>query len=295
MKKVKKVAIVSPSVMLSERPFNSEKWLAYLQEDLGLETVLTPTALTGTKLETFQAKDKARDIMAAYADNSIDALIAVHGGAAALRVLEYFDFEVIRRHPKPIIGFSDTTSLQFGIFGRTGQAYITGFLPEYDFRDGRIAAQTDEDLRRVLAGEKFDAVSGVCVHSGVAEGVLIGGNMSTISDLSGTSYYPDLTDKILLLEDECEPAYKLKLMLTQLKYNPTFGGMKGIVFGRFSECSDHVTQGTVASVVEDFAAQVELPMIRDFDYGHIQGRRVLTCGVKYRLDAASRRLEQIGE
>lgn len=295
MKKVKKVAIVSPSVMLSERPFNSEKWLAYLQEDLGLETVLTPTALTGTKLETFQAKDKARDIMAAYANDSIDALIAVHGGAAALRVLEYLDFEVIRRHPKPIIGFSDTTSLQFGVFGRTGQAYITGFLPEYDFRDGRISAQTDEDLRRVLAGEKFDAVSGVCVYSGVAEGVLIGGNMSAISDLSGTSYYPDLTDKILLLEDECEPAYKLKLMLTQLKYNPIFSGVKGIVFGQFTDCSDHVTQGTVASVVEDFAAQVELPMIRDFDYGHIKGRRVLTCGVKYRLDAASRRLEQIGE
>ena len=200
MKRIRKVAVVSPSVMLSERSFNTEKWLAYLQQDLGLEVVLMPTALGGTKLETFQARDKACDIMAAYADDSIDALLAVHGGASALRVLEYLDFEVIKKHPKPVIGFSDTTSLQFGVFGKTGQAYITGFLPEYDFRDGRIAAPTDEDLRRVLAGEKFAASSGVCVHPGVAEGVLIGGNVSTISDLSGTPYYPDLNGKILLLD-----------------------------------------------------------------------------------------------
>ena len=295
MKRIRKVAVVSPSVMLSERSFNTEKWLAYLQQDLGLEVVLMPTALGGTKLETFQARDKACDIMAAYADDSIDALLAVHGGASALRVLEYLDFEVIKKHPKPVIGFSDTTSLQFGVFGKTGQAYITGFLPEYDFRDGRIAAPTDEDLRRVLAGEKFAASSGVCVHPGVAEGVLIGGNVSTISDLSGTPYYPDLNGKILLLEDECEVSYKLKLMLTQLKYNPTFGGVKGIVFGQFTDCSDHATHGTVTGVVEDFAAQVGLPMVKDFAYGHIQGRRVLTCGVRYRLDAENGRLEQIEE
>ena len=88
MKRIRKVAVVSPSVMLSERSFNTEKWLAYLQQDLGLEVVLMPTALGGTKLETFQAGDKARDIMAAYADDSIDALLAVHGGASALRVLD---------------------------------------------------------------------------------------------------------------------------------------------------------------------------------------------------------------
>ena len=294
MKPIHKIALVSPSVMLSERDLRAEIWLEYLREKLGLEVVVMPTALTGLKLSTFQAKEKARDIMAAYEDESIDALLAVHGGASALRVLEYLDFEVIKNHPKPIIGFSDTTSLQFGVYGRTGQAYVTGFFPEYEFRtEEGIRPMVEEDLRRILSGQKFKAQSGESVHGGVAEGVLIGGNMSCISDLSGTPYYPDLSDKILLLEDECEVSYKLKLMLTQLKYNPTFGRVRGIVFGRFSECCDHITHGSMESVIEDFAAQVKLPMMKEFEYGHFKDRHVLTCGVKYRLDADNCLLEQV--
>lgn len=292
MKSIKKIAVISPSVMLSERSMNETIWLPYLK-DLGLDVVMMPTALTGARLETFQAKDKARDIMAAYLDDSVDALLAVHGGASALRVLEYLDYDVIKKHNKPIIGFSDTTSIQYGVFGRTGNPYITGFTPEYAFRMGGITPMVDEGFKKILRGERFAAQSGKSIRAGVAEGILIGGNMSGISDLSGTPYYPDLNGKILLLEDECEVSYKLKLMLTQIKYNPTFGGVKGIVFGRFSECNDHITHGTMESVVEDFAAQVDLPIIKDFNYGHFREHLILTCGVKYRFDAGNCVLEQI--
>ena len=294
MRKIKKIALISPSVMLSERELNSDLWMKYFM-DLGLEVVITPTALSGKYLDTFQAKDKAKDIMDAYRDKSVDALIAVHGGASSLRVLEYLDFHEIKKNKKPIIGFSDTTSLQFAVYGMTGNSYVTGFFPEYEFRSGDIDSYVDSGFRKILDVDKFNVCSGECVNSGVAEGILIGGNMSTISDLSGTPYYPDLTDKILLLEDECEKSYKLKLMLTQLKYNPTFVGVKGIVFGKFSECEDHVTHGTVDSVVEDFAAQVNVPMIKNFNYGHFKSREVLTCGVRYRLDANNCHLEQIEE
>ena len=294
MKKIKKIALVSPSVMLSERELTPDLWLKYFA-DLGLEVVVMPTALEGKYLSTFQARDKAKDIMDAYRDDSIDALVAVHGGASALRVLEYLDFEEIKKYNKPLIGFSDTTSLQFGIYAKTGNSYVTGFFPEYEFRDGVIDKLVEKGLKKIISAERFEVKSGECVHEGVAEGILVGGNMSSISDLSGTPYYPDLTDKILLLEDECEKSYKLKLMLTQLKYNPSFSKVKGIIFGKFSECDDHITHGSVDSVVDDFAAQVNVPMIRNFNYGHYKSREVLTCGIKYRLDAKSCYLEQIEE
>ncbi len=294
MKQIKKVALISPSVMLSERELNPDLWLEYF-EKLKLNVVMMPTALSGRCLSTFQAKEKAKDIMDAYEDDSVDALIAVHGGASALRVLEYLDFDVIKKNKKPIVGFSDTTSLQFGIYGKTGNSYVTGFFPEYEFRNGVIHPNVDEGFRAFLRGDVFKNVSGECVHKGVTEGILIGGNMSTISDLSGTPYYPDLSDKILLLEDECEKSYKLKLMLTQLKYNPTFAMVKGIVFGKFSECEDHITHGSVESVIDDFAAQINVPMIKSFNYGHFKDRCVLTCGVRYKFDAEKCLLEQIEE
>ncbi len=294
MRKIKKVAVISPSVMLGKRNFNESLWLEYLQ-GCGLEVVVMPTAFSGDKFETFVAKEKARDIMTAYKDESIDALMAIHGGAAALRVLEYLDFAEIKKHNKPIIGFSDTTSLQMAVFGMTQNPYISGFLPEYEVRDGVVNKFIDEQFKNILQNKKFEATSGETVNCGECEGVLIGGNMSTISDLSGAKYYPDLSDKILLLEDECEVSYKLSLMLTQLKYNPTFGKLRGIVFGRFSECSDHVIFGSVDEIINDFAKQVNIPIIKNFNYGHFKERYILTCGVKYRLDAKNCVLEQIAE
>ena len=295
MKQIKKIAIISPSVMLSNRPLNQEKWLIYL-ENLGLEVKIMPSVYTtGNILDTFSAKEKAIDIMNAYIDESVDALVAAHGGASALRTLEYLDFDVIKHYNKPIIGFSDTTALQLAVYSKTGNDYITGFLPEYELRDEDVSTLVDEGLKEILTGQKRSVCSGECVHEGTIEGILIGGNLSTISDLSGTPYYPDLSNKILLLEDECEISYKLKLMLTQLKLNPTFGGVKGIIFGKFSECEDHITHGTVESVVEDFAAQVKIPMIKNFNYGHFKDRLVLRCGVKYNFDAKKTLLQQIEE
>ena len=68
--RLKKIAIVSPSVMLSEREFNKEKWLNYL-DSLGLEVEIMPTAFDGTRLETFAARDKAKDIMERKWPNSL--------------------------------------------------------------------------------------------------------------------------------------------------------------------------------------------------------------------------------
>jgi muramoyltetrapeptide carboxypeptidase len=292
MHPIKKVALVAPSVSCRGPLQVQDKWLNYLHA-LGLEVVVMPSAANSGILTTFQAKQKAEDIMTAYADPSVDALIATHGGASSLRVLEYLDYDLIAHNPKPLIGFSDCTTIQMGIFARTKQPYITGFMPERDFRYGDIDPLVDKGWHQILAEQNFKTTSGVPVHSGQAEGVLLGGNLASMLNLFGTRYQPDLSQSILLLEDVDEQAYNLKQMLTQLKYNPNFATVQGIVFGTFTECQDHVTHGTVDSVVEDFAAQVNLPMIKDFNYGHGNARFVMTCGVKYRLTADTACLEQI--
>lgn len=77
-------------------------------------------------------------------------------------------------------------------------------LCEYDFRRGNIDPTVDRDLRAVLGGEKFFSEEGSCLRGGNAEGTLVGGNLSTLSDLNGTPYYPDIRDSIILIEDEVE-------------------------------------------------------------------------------------------
>lgn len=270
--------------MLSERDLQIDKWLKYLQ-NCGLEVVVAPTVLSGGCHYIGDYQEKARDIMQMYQNPQIDALICAHGGAGALNVLEYLDYNIIAANPKPIIGFSDNTSLQLAVYAKTGNRFVTGFSPEYEFRNGNISPLVDEQFRKIISGESITYISGEVVKSGVAEGVLLGECLSTISDLNGTPYYPDISGSILLLEDEDEKAYKLGLMLTQLRLNPNFKNVKGIIFGRFADCTDSPTQGSVDEVLAEFCAHVKVPVIKNFDFGHFHERFVLKCGGRCKLSA----------
>ncbi len=289
------VALVSPSISLNrKRDINVDGVVRYLTS-LGFKVIVAPSCYSGLTLTADSDKAKADDIMAMYRNLEVKALFALHGGAASLRVLPFLDFDEIKKNPKPLIGFSDTSSIQMGIYSQTGLPYISGFLGEYELRQGEVDALVVQDLRTVLKGEKFYSREGVSLRGGVAEGVLIGGNLSIFSDLTGTPYYPDIRDKIILFEDECEKPYKINLMLTQLRLNPWFEHVRGVVFGRFSECElEGSTFGTVDDVIDDFVRQTKVPVIKNFNYGHFPTRHVLTLGVSYRLDADNCVLEQIG-
>lgn len=288
------VGIISPSIVLSEKSsLNLDASLEYLHA-LGLKTVLAPTALTGLRLTPNSDTEKARDIMDMYRNPQIKALFAAHGGASSLRLLPLLDYEVIRANPKPIFGFSDSTTLQLGIYAQTGQPFVTGISLEYEFRGRTIHPLVSQSLQNILSGKKFRCSEGQTLNGGSAEGILLGECLSCITQLQGTPYFPSLKETLLLIEDECEPPYKIDQMLTQLKMHPDFGGVKGIIFGRFSECTSNAdTHGTVNEVIDAFAQNIDIPVIKDFPFGHFPRRCVLPCGIRYRLDADACVLEQI--
>lgn len=289
------VAIVSPSISLSgaER-IDIEAGISYLRS-LGLKVKVFPQALKGTRWHPGSDEAKVADLHAAFADPEIKMIFAPHGGAGAQRLLNRLDYNLIRANPKPIVGFSDITAIQLAIYAQTGQPFVSGFLPQYDFRGGNIDSLVDTTLRQVLCGKKVTAAGGTTLHGGIVEGILLGECLSMLSDLSGTPYYPDLKDKILLLEDECEKPYKIDLMLTQLCQQPDFENLKGIIFGAFTECEATVnTHGTVDDVIADFAGRVAVPMVKNFPFGHIKSRPVLPMGVTYRFNADTGSLQQIG-
>ena len=157
--KIKTVGIISPSIMLSERDLQIDKWLKYLQ-NCGLEVVVAPTVLSGGCHYIGDYQEKARDIMQMYQNPQIDALICAHGGAGALNVLEYLDYNIIAANPKPIIGFSDNTSLQLAVYAKTGNRFVTGFSPEYEFRNGNISPLVDEQFRKIISGHRDGNIPG---------------------------------------------------------------------------------------------------------------------------------------
>lgn len=288
------IGIISPSIVLSDRDcINLDAALAYLRT-LGLNPVLAPSALTGLRLTPDSDEQKARDIMDMYRNPEIKALFAAHGGASSLRLLPLLDYETIRRNPKPIFGFSDSTTIQLGIYAQTGAPFVTGISLEYEFRSRNIHPLVDSALKNIVNSVPYCAVSGKTLRPGSCNGILLGECLSCIAQLFGTPYMPDLSGKILLIEDECERPYKIDQMLTQLRYQSGFDKLRGVVFGRFSECEAQArTHGEVKDVILDFVRHTSFPVISDFEFGHFPGRQVLLCGVPYRLNADSCTLEQL--
>ena len=103
-----RVAVVSPSFAAPGAfPAIHELAMRRLREDFHLVPVEYPT----TRQLGAPAADRARDVMSAFADPGIRAVLATIGGADQLTVLPFLDPHVVRSDPKPFVGYSDNTNL----------------------------------------------------------------------------------------------------------------------------------------------------------------------------------------
>lgn len=286
-----KVGVISPSSFIEKGSI--EEGISYL-ESFGLTTVLGNYTNSIYRYMGGNDEQRAQDIMDFFKNPEIKAIFCTRGGGGSTRLLPYLDYEVIKNNPKPIFGLSDSTGLQNAIYAKSGNISYTGFLLVYDFRSGAIDGLVDASLQEIFKGNKLVIKDGETVISGVAEGAIIGGNIATFCRLFGTGYCPDFKDKILLLEDVGGKTWQLDLMLEQIKQQANFDKLKGIVFGAFTNCQQFdVEDGTVDENIAYFCDGLNIPIIKNFTYGHIPSRHVLPIGKLCRLDANNCCLEEI--
>jgi muramoyltetrapeptide carboxypeptidase len=124
----------------------------------------------------------------------------------------------------------------------------------------------------------------------VAEGRLLGGNLSVLSRVIGTAYMPLLEDTVLLLEDQGERPYRLDRMWTHLELAGVFGRIKGIVLGSFTQCEEPGAPYSSAEVLRELAAATGVPCAAGFPIGHGEANEPVPLGVRVRLDAGAQRL-----
>lgn len=284
-----KVGIISPSSFLRD-PKSIDLGLEYLRS-LGLIPVLGQHVYSTYRYMGGTIENRVTDIHNFFADSEIKAIFCTAGGAGSQYLLPHLDYELIRNNPKPIFGFSDNTALQLAVYAKTKTASVTGFSLKYDFKDGQINSLVNQSLQQIINNQKPDLHYGQTVRGGQSEGILIGGCLSLLCDLCGTEFYPELDNAILLLEDDDEKTYKTDIKLLQLKQSPNFKKIKGIIFGKFSnmEIIDP-EDGSIDEVINEFCKDLDIPVIKDFPYGHIPNRVVLPIGVPVRLDADNCRL-----
>ena len=123
---------------------------------------------------------------------------------------------------------------------------------------------------------------------GIAEGELIGGNLTVLTTSLGTGYQPDTEGCILFMEDIGEPVYKIDRMLTHLKMAGVLDGIKGFVFGDCTDCPmPRVDHFTLEEIIKQHIEPLEIPAVMGVSISHGDDNFTIPIGVASRLDAGS--------
>lgn len=287
-----KVAVIAPSSCIEKESEN--KGVAFLQQK-GFVPVRSKHLYMDDRYKTSVKRNIAAELNSFYLDSEIKALFCVRGGAGSLRILDFLDFDVVKNNPKPVFGLSDSTALQNALWHKAGVVSHSGFLLNYDFKNGSLDKRIEDCLDDIFSGTSYTVQSGKTIIPGKTKGRMVGGNLSVFVQLCGTKYFPDLAGRILFLEDCNEKTYKLDLMLSTVKMQPGFNQIAGIVLGQFtgSAVSD-AYDGTLEQVLGEFLSGVNVPVVANVEYGHIPSRYILPIGGKAELDADNATLKILG-
>ena len=268
--------------------------------DLGYEPVLFPNALgSGPLYYAGTAQQRASDLMAAFADTSIDGIICSRGGWGSAELLPLLDAAVVRVNPKAFIGYSDHTSLLVWLQRECGLVTFYGPMAAADF--GRADGVDLQSWGLALGGDakwSLGASDGLRVlRAGSAEGIISGGCLSIYAEALGTPYAPLPADgpRVLFLEDVGTKPYQWDRMLLHLRYAGMLQNVQGIVFGDMEQCVSereraHL-EGAILHALRDFRGPITIGLRS----GHVDTPNVtVPLGVRVRLelsDSANPRLE----
>ena len=241
---------------------------------------------------------RARDFMEVVTDPEVDAVVAIRGGWGCARLLPHLDYDAIAAHPKPIVGYSDITALLLAIYARTGLVTFHGPVGVSTW-EGLTASSFVETLVRgrapALGPEtRTNRDRTRAARPGVAEGPVVGGNLSVIAALAGTGYLPDFARHIVFFEEVGEDAYRIDRLLVQLELAGVLDDVAGVAFGQCSNCSSGGSSWSAEETIRRHLQLGRAPAVVGAPIGHVSPVYTLPIGLRARLDADAGTLEYIG-
>ncbi len=278
-----------------------------LKVTFGANTTDDNFDMMGTSL----IEKRAADINAAFADTNVKAIFTIIGGFNSNQLLPFLDYELIKRNPKIICGFSDITALLNGIYAKTGLVtflgphyssfgmkhgfdytwqYMRQMLMDAGKAEVKPSAEWSDDLW-FINQEKREFIKNEGwwhIHSGTAQGTLVGGNLGTQMLLKGSEYWPGFQPDTILLAEDCftsagDPKDFLR-RLQSLAYQPDFKNVKALLIGRFQKSSGMSRE--LLEYIINYIPQLQgIPVIANLDYGHTTP--VLTLPIGGRCEITS--------
>lgn len=294
------VRVIAPARSLAIIGEDSRRIADGRFDDLGLRVSFGRHVNEIDAFASSSTAHRLEDLHEAFEDATVDAIMTVIGGYSSNELLPSIDWELVAANPKILCGYSDITALQLAILTRTGLVTYSG--PHYStFGMERHLDQTLGWFRSCLfTSEPFDVGPSATwsddlwfldqqdrrieanpgwwnIQRGEANGLLLGGNLATMSLLFGTGLLPDLSDTILWLEDDLEASpWIFRRHLWALVQQPSFQNVKGLVIGRFQRASQ-MTESLISEIIESLGLG-HIPVLANVDVGHTDPLATLPVG-----------------
>lgn len=220
-------------------------------------------------------KQRREDLLWALRDTSIKAIMCTRGGYGSAQLLCEIPLDEFRRNPKWVIGYSDITALHSAEVCAGVMSIHANMCDPIGRGDS-----TSRALQYLLMGKmpSYKVPAHEYNVKGRAQGILVGGNMSVLTDLAESPYdclNRDLIsrfDVILFIEDTHENFQHVDRMLHQLKLRGVLNHIKGLIIGHFNDYRKENGWDDMYEMFNLYLKDSKIPVCYGFPTGHI-GRR----------------------
>ncbi|MDZ7341514.1 MAG: LD-carboxypeptidase [candidate division KSB1 bacterium] len=243
---------------------------------------------------------RLHDLHQMFTDDEVRAIICLRGGYGSMRLLPQINYDLIKKHPKVFVGYSDITALNLAIYQQTGLITFHGPVAISSFS----SYTTEYFLKILMHPEPLGKINRPkpdnplrptaylnTIRPGRATGRLVGGNLTILTALLGTPFEVDTRNAILFLEETGEEPYDVDRMLTQLLLAGKLERAAGIVFDKCPDCKPRDYKPafsntfSVEEVVAERLQHCSCPVLFGLALGHEADKPTLPLGITVTLDA----------
>lgn len=304
------IRVIAPARSLSIINEETRNIATKCLNEMGIKVTYSKNCEEIDEFDSSSIGSRIEDLHNAFLDKNVKAILTVIGGFNSNQLLDYIDYDVIKKNPKILCGYSDITALSNAIYTMTGLVTYAG--PHYStlgMQKG-IKYTLEYFIKCLMKEESFIITSSkqwsdeawfldqenrtfyknkgyIVINEGIARGKVIGGNLCTFNLLQGTKFMPDLADKILFIEDDVFSSPEtFDRDLQSLIHQPNFINVKGIVIGRF-QVDVKMTEEKLIKIIKTKKALNKIPVIAGLDFGHTTPHITFPIGGEVELVASS--------
>ena len=222
---------------------------------------------------------RGEELMSFYKNKEIKAIFDISGGDIANEVLEYLDYDVIKRNYKPFFGYSDLTTVLNALRSQTNEVnYLYQILNIIESEEIKTSFEnTFMKNEQALFDVKWRFLQGSSV-----EGEVIGGNIRCFLKLAGTRYFPEVKNKVLFIEGLGTSMEGLVTHLSQLKQIGVFDKISGLLIGTFTKIEKEISVEELFKLVQEYSPS-SLAVAKTQEVGHAKNSKALKIGEKIHI------------